>query len=82
MYDKKAHFDPVVTRFWKAGYADGYEKKGPAHENQGYVAGYTQGLADRKEDEEAIASGTFDLLTPEERLLIFGPEEKVSDYRD
>lgn len=66
---------PGEGREWNLGYADGYYgRKPPITTGEAYDHGYMQGTADRAEDEEAIASGEFDLLTKEERELVYGDE--------
>jgi hypothetical protein len=62
------------NRHWNKGYADGYNKRIKIVSSLTYSTAYDIGAADRAEDEEAIASGEFDLLTEEERREIYGDE--------
>lgn len=76
MATKNFHI-PGEGREWNEGYSDGYHRrphKNPPPADIAYSSGYAIGVSDRAEDEEAIASGEFDLLTKEERELIYGDE--------
>lgn len=59
------------------GYSDGYQKKGQATQSGDssiYDRGFTVGRDDRALDEQDLATGTFDLLTKEEREYLYGNE--------
>lgn len=62
---------------YNTGYGDGYHRRMPVSPSEHealYYRAYITGAEDRLEDEEAIASGTFDLLNKEERRVIYGDE--------
>lgn len=61
---------------WNEGYSDGYAlRDSQVGKPDPYYTGYDVGKDDRAEDDEAIASGTFDLLTEEERREVYGVED-------
>jgi hypothetical protein len=65
------------NRRWADGYHAGYHRSvfdSSRTDDVEYNIGYSVGIADRVEDEEAIKLGEFDLLTEEERLWIYGDE--------
>lgn len=71
------------NRLWSQGYSDGYNHNFASSDPSDiYQRAHEQGVLDREEDEAAIASGTFDLLNEEERVLVYGHEERASDYRE
>lgn len=82
MSNPHIHFDPALIDKYNQGYGAGYHRnKKPLQkisvEMEGYslfMRGYLQGIEDRAEDEEAIASGEFDLLNEEERRYLYGDE--------
>lgn len=61
---------------WNQGYSEGYNRR-PMQLDipEPYLTGYEVGKSDRTEDDEAIESGTFDLLNEEEREGIYGNEK-------
>jgi hypothetical protein len=76
MVDTQAQIPPEGAD-WNRGYSDGYHKRpheSPPSKDIAYSIGYQVGISDRVEDEEAIYSGTFDLLTKEEREYVYGDE--------
>ena len=74
--------DKLRNRQWNQGYSDGYNSRPNNDHSEAYNIAYEVGQADRAEDEEAIASGQFDLLDEEERKYVYGNEERSSDYKD
>lgn len=63
-------------RQWNKGYRRGYQRL--AHEtdqSEIYYIAYEVGRSDRAEDDEAMESGTFDLLNEDEREEIYGNEK-------
>lgn len=67
---------------WNQGYSLGYNGKSlPVDASDVAQTAYLVGIEDRIEDEEAIASGTYDHLSNAEREWLFGTEEKASEYR-
>lgn len=71
-------FTPAMARrnkLWNRGYSDGYNRL-PSQVDMSdvYYNGYEVGKNDRDEDDEAVASGDFDLLSEEERKQIYGDE--------
>jgi hypothetical protein len=74
MVDTQAQVPPKGNE-WNNGYSDGYHKrKRKPDSSEAFHTGYSVGWSDREEDEEAIYSGTFDLLTREEREYLYGDE--------
>lgn len=63
------------NRIWNAGYRDGYKSR-PAQLDMPdpYLEAYQIGKDDAEEDQEALESGDFDILTEEERREIYGYE--------
>lgn len=59
------------------GYSDGYQKKEKDSQHSSsscYMRGYSVGRDDRALDDRDLESGTFDLLTKEEREYLYGDE--------
>ena len=71
---KKFYTGSPSTPDWNKGYSDGYHKREPTGTSDAYWFGFNVGSGDRIEDEEAVKSGTFDLLTKEEREYLYGDE--------
>lgn len=63
------------NRDYNAGYADGYAGEiAEVGRADAYYTGYDVGVADKAEDNEAIASGDYDPMEADEMREIYGDE--------